>query len=96
MSANTGHSGQEGHSTLPVAGGVTNAVNVDINWWTRQEEVKDFGPNSRRTLAEYRRDCKGTEDAEHFSAMVFDGDSLARYDQNSFQYDIALGAWKRR
>lgn len=75
---------------------VRNAGPEDVGGPTRQEVANNIGLESRRVLAECRRERRKITDAGRFWAMVVDGDSLEKYSRNNFQRDTAIDAWNRQ
>lgn len=75
--------------------GVTDAGNEEVVGSTRLLEVDEIDQDSRWTLTEYCPECRATMDVERFSTIAVDGNNLAMYVQNSFQWDTALAAWSR-
>lgn len=88
-----GQAGQDEESTTPFVGGVTNAEGEEAVVSTHREEVDNFGPHPRWTLAKYPRDFRKVMDIGRFGATAATDDNLVMYDLNNFQCGTTIGAW---
>lgn len=76
--------------------GATDAVRGEKVGAKRLAEAEDIGLNLRCTLPKYCQESGGMMDVGRFSAITAGSKNLAVGDQNNFQRDTVLGAWKQR